>query len=174
MSSKLNKITSILLMVSSIAVIGLFLYGYAIRPDLIYKLSTVIDYNETHDFSSGDLPIFLYIKNIGKSPVNLRIIVRLYNSSLSDYVSVDYDIFDQTEIILDNSLKSGETVNKTIYFSHKPDHEYIAMLFYLEPIRDFNPISSFDESFTGLTQDRPTALLMRHVNDSIFMRVKNR
>ena len=53
-------------------------------------------------------------------------------------------------------------------------HEYIAMLFYLEPIRDYNPISSFDESFTGLTQDRPTALLMKNVSGTTFMRVKNR
>jgi len=174
MASKTYRTISILLMASSIAVIGLFLYGYATRADLTYKLSTIINYNETHDFSAGDLPIFLYMKNIGNSPVDIRIIVRLYNSSLSNYDSVDYGFFDQTEIELDSSLKSGENVNKTIYFSPEPDNEYIAMLFYLEPIRDYNPISSFDESFTGLTQDRPTALLMKQVNDTTFMRVKNR
>jgi len=174
MSAKTYRIISILLLASSTAVIGLFLYGYATRPDLTYKLSTIIDYNETHDFSAGDLPIFLYMKNIGNSPVDIRIIVRLYNSSLCNYDSVDYGVFGQTVIELDSSLKSGENVNKTIYFSPEPDNEYIAMLFYLEPIRDYNPISSFDESFTGLTQDRPTALLMKQVNDATFMRVKNR
>jgi len=174
MSAKTYRIISILLLASSIAVIGLFLYGYATRPDLTYKLSTIIDYNKTHDFSAEELPIFLYMKNIGNSPVDIRIIVRLYNSSLGNYDSVDYGVFDQTEIELDSSLKSGAEVNKTIYFSHESGHEYIAMLFYLEPKRDYNPISSFDESFTGLTPDRPTALLMKQVNDTTFMRVKNR
>ena len=169
-----NKTISILLVVTSIAVIGLFLYGYAIRPELTYKLSTIIDYNETYDFSSGELPIVLYLKNIGKRPVDVRIVVRLYNSSLNDYNMVDKGIFYQTEIELDSSIKAGETENKTIYYSPEPDHEYIAMLFYLEPIRDFNPVSSFDESFVGFTQDRPTALLMKHVNEGIYMRVKSR
>ena len=174
MSTSSNKTISILLVVSSIAVVGLFLFGFATRPEITYKLSTIIDYNETHDFSSGDLPVFLYMKNIGKSPVDLKIVIRLYNSSLSDLNSVDYGIFEQSEIKLDGSLQPGESLNQTIQFSHKPDHEYIAMLFYLEPIRDFNPISSFDESFTGLTQDRPTALLMKNVSGTTFMRVKNK
>jgi len=173
MSPKNQKVISILLLFSSIIVIVLFLYGYATRPELTYKLSTIIDYNETHDFSTGSLPIFLYTKNVGNSPVDIKLIVRLYNSSLSDFNVVDYDVFKQASIEL-NSIQSSEEVNKTIYFTYEADHEYIAMLFYIEPIRDINPVNSFEESFTNLSQERPTAILMKHIEGIEYMRVKNR
>jgi len=174
MSSKNQKVISILLLFSSILVIALFLYGYATRPEITYKLSTIIDYNETHDFSTGSLPIFLYSKNVGDSPVELKIIVRLFNSSLSDFNIVDYDVFKQASIELNNSLKPSEEVNKTIFFTFEDEHEYIAMLFYIEPIRDINPVNSFEESFTNLSQERPTAILMKHIEGIEYMRVKNR
>ena len=173
MAPKNQKVISIFLLFSSIIVIVLFLYGYATRPELTYKLSTIIDYNETHDFSTGSLPIFLYTKNVGDSPVDIKMIVRLYNSSLSDFNIVDYDVYKQASIEL-NSIQSSEEVKKTIYFTYEADHEYIAMLFYIEPIRDINPVNSFEESFTNLSQERPTAILMKHIEGIEYMRVKNR
>ena len=171
---KKNRVISIILLVFSIIVITLFLYGYIEKPKLTYRLSTIIDYNETYDFSINNLPVFLYVKNIGDSSIDVNIIVRLYNSSIIGYNYIDYDFYKELSINLVEGLKPEEEANVTVYLTFESGHEYIAMQFIPEPIRDFNPINSFSESFATLISNRPTAILMRHVNGTIFTRVSNR
>ena len=170
MSVLSSRNESIVLLCVSVTIALLFTYGVIATPVVSYNLSTVLEYNETWDFSNGGLPIILNLENTGLNPVSLKIAVRYYNSSHPTEDTTEYEYYREMWLTLDESVKVGESRQVNTSMIPEGDHQYIAMLFYPVPFRDLNPVSSFEESFTRLINVRPTAILLKHIEGTVYMR----
>ena len=158
----------------SLTVVCFFVYGILSHPELQYNLSTDIVYNETWDFLIGAIPIYLHVENTGSNPASIGIVVRYYNATHPTAKVQNYDGYRDISIEMEEPINVGEVRQVNVSMIPEEGHDYIALLFYPLPIRDLNPISSFDESFTQLQDVRPTAILLRHIEDQIYMRVRGK
>ena len=177
MALSYSRIQAVGMLAISIALNLAFLYGIFSRPSISYHLSTPVDYNGTVDFSTGNLPVELNLRNTGLSPARVKLVARFYNMSLADKSS-----FHVEELETFSVLRLPRSVS-----AHMPDYDafevvfeaaanssYLVLIYSIEVDWKVGPISRFHNSFVINNPERPTALLMKHVSGEKYIRVKSR
>ncbi len=177
MSFSDSKPEAALLLLIAVAITISFLFGLSTRPVIAYTLSTPLEYNGTHNFGTGDLLVNLELKNEGLSPARIKLTVRLYNMSLTAPKEIEtYDIegFTVFHVTLDTPIRKNEDTIYSIRLKSSDEATYLLLIYTAESQPLLDPITSFHDSFTIYTPERPTALLLKYVEENIFMRVRGR
>lgn len=172
-----SRIQAYGMLVISIAIILAFLYGIFTRPVIFYHLSTPIDYNGTVDLSAEILPVELNLRNTGFSPARVTLVVRLYNMSLHEagsFVVEELEEFPVLRLPWSVSAKMSEYDTVDVAFEPAANSTYLVLIYSIEVDLKVGPISRFHNSFAINNPERPTALLMKHVSDEKYMRVRRR
>ena len=153
------------------------LYGFMTKPVIEYHLSTDVDYNETIDLSLGNLDVDLEMTNTGLSPGKVGLTIWLYNMSVvspEDGDITHLEGYTELKANLQESIDPSQHEVFTISISPLEDSDYLILAFSVTsyPVRD--PVSGFYTSFSTYNPERPTALLLRHLGDMHYMRVRSR
>lgn len=173
-----NSRTEAVLLLSAALVIGsAFFFGLVTRPVITFTLSTPLDYNGTIDFESGDILVNLETKNEGLSAARVGLGVWLYNMSLTGPNGVETivrDGFTELRISLDEPIRRSGDYTYPITLKPAGKATYLVLVFSAESQPRWDPMTGFYDSFAIYKPERPTALLLRHVEDEVFMRVRSR
>lgn len=165
------------MLVISIAINLAFLYGIVARPVISYHLSTPLDYNETIDFSTENLRVEFKLRNKGFSPARLRLAVRFYNMSLHNtesFIVEDEGEFSVLRLPWDVSAHQSEYESFEVAFDSAANATYLVLFYSVEGDWKLEPTTRFHNSFAIYKPERPTALLLKHVSDMRYMRVRSR
>jgi len=161
----------------AIAINLAFLYGIFSRPSISYHLSTMVDYNGTVDFSTENLPVELTLRNTGLSPAKMKLVARFYNMSLTEKSSFDVEELETFSVLrlpLSVSAHMQDYDAFEAVFEPEANSTYLVLIYSIEVDWKVGPISRFHNSFAINKPERPTALLMKHLSDEMYMRVKKR
>jgi len=172
-----SKFEAALLLLIAAAITFSFLYGLATRPVIAYTLSTPLEFNTTHDFGSGDLLVNLRMTNEGLSPARVGLTVRLYNMSLTEPKGIETfsgEGFTAFRVTLDDPIRKKEDATYSIRLRSTGEATYLVLIFTAESQPLSDPVTSFYDSFSIYTPERPNALLLKHVERDNFMRVRGR
>jgi len=153
------------------------LYGFMTKPVIEYHLSTEIDYNETIDLSFGNLDIDLEMTNTGLSPGKVGLTIWLYNMSIVSPEDVDethFEGYTEVKAKLHEPIGPSQYEVFTITVSPLEDSTYLILAFSVTPYPVRDPVSGFYTSFSQYSPERPTAVLLRHLGDMRYMRVRSR
>ncbi|RLI08134.1 hypothetical protein DRO42_06875 [Candidatus Bathyarchaeota archaeon] len=172
-----SRIQAAAMLLVSLAINLVFLYGVVARPVISYHLSTPLDYNGTIDFEAEALPVELRVRNKGLSPARVRLVVRFYNMSpvgaegwsLSEEGGVS-----EARLPWRAPARQSEPESFAVTFDSRGNATYALLIFYIEVDRGARPLDRFHNSFITYRPERPTAILLRHISDTKFMRVKRR
>jgi len=166
-----------LFLVVPLMVIALLVYGLATRPLIVYSLSTSLDYNATVNLESGGLEVDLNVENVGASPSRVTLRVRLYNASLSEPVEAEIaheQYYDEFYIHIDDAVGRYEHGVETLYIEPEGDDGYLAVTFTAQPLLGANPARGFYDSLAIFRSQRPTALLLKNMEDGVYKRVQSK
>jgi len=153
------------------------LYGFMAKPVIEYHLSTNVDYNETIDLSLGDLNINLEMTNTGLSPVKVGLTIWLYNMSVVSPEDVDethFEGYTELKTKLHEPIDPSQHEVFTLIVSPLEDSTYLILAFSVTPYPVRDPVGGFYTSFSQYNPERPTAILLRHLGDMRYMRVRGR
>ena len=153
------------------------LYGFITKPVIEYHLSTDVNYNETIDLSLGNLDVDLEMTNTGLSPGKVSLTIWLYNMTVVSPEDVDethLEGYTELKANLQESIDPSQHEVFTISISPLEDSTYLILAFSVTPYPARDPVSGFYTSFAKHNPERPTALLMRHLGDMRYMRVRSR
>ncbi len=170
-----SRIQAAAMLLVSLAVNLAFLYGVVARPVISYHLSTPLDYNGTIDFEAEALPVELRVRNKGLSPARVRLVVRFYN--MSPVGVEDWSLSEEggvSEMRLPWRAPHQAEESFAVTFDSRGNATYALLIFYIEVDRGARPLDRFHNSFITYRPERPTAILLRHISDTKFMRVKRR
>ena len=171
-----SRIQAAAMLLVSLAINLAFLYGVVARPVISYHLSTPLDYNETIDFEAEVLPVELWVRNKGLSPARVRLVVRFYN--MSPVGAEGWSLSEEggvSEMRLPWRAPAHQAEESfAVTFDSRGNATYALLIFYIEVDRGAGPLDRFHNSFITYRPERPTALLLRHVSDMTFMRVRRR
>ena len=172
-----SKIQAIGMLVVSIAINLAFLIGIFTRPVISYHLSTPVDYNGTIDFGTENLPVELNLRNTGLSPARVRLIVRFYNMSLyrAESFSVEEkEAYSVLRIPWSMSAHQSEYDILEVVFDSAANATYLVLVYSIEGDWKGGLTNRFYNSFAIYKPERPTALLLKHVSDMMYLRVRSR
>jgi hypothetical protein len=153
------------------------LYGLITRPMISYHISTPIDYNKTVDFNMESLQVELKIRNKGYSPARVRLVTFYYNMSLQEdrvFNIEEAEGFSVTSVPWDVFPNQSEYDTFEIKFDSEENSSYLALIFSVEGELKAKLATRFHNSFSIFKGERPTALLLKHIGDREYMRVKRR
>jgi hypothetical protein len=153
------------------------LYGFMNKPVIDYHLSTDVDYNETIDLSLGNLNVNLEMANTGLSPGKVGLTIWLYNMSVvspEDVEETHFEGYTELKAKLHEPIDPSKQEVFTVTVSPLEDSDYLILAFRVSsyPVRD--PVGGFYTSFSQYSPERPTAVLLRHLGDMRYMRVRSR
>lgn len=172
-----SKIEAALLLCIAITINLVFFYGLITRPIIRYHLSTPLDYDSEIDFNSEELLVDLEATNEGFSPARVAMVVRMYNMSLTGpewiEASVEGDL-SELRIPLDEPIRQSGEESFKIILNVDGNATYLVLIFSIESQPQGDPIVEFHDSFALYKPEKPTALLLRHVDGRRFMRVTSR
>lgn len=172
-----SKIEAIMLVSMAVAINLTFFYGFATKPIIEYHLSTPLDYNRTIDFDSEYLLVNLEASNTGLSPTRVELVVNLYNATLVEFEGFEEKIGEglyKASITLDDPIRPSEFVNYNVTMRPEGNVTYLVLIFSVKSIPRHDPITGYYNSFTTFKPERPTALLLKHIDGNWFMRVRRR
>lgn len=153
------------------------LYGFMTKPVIEYHLSTDIDYNETIDLSLRNLNVDLEMTNTGLSPGKVGVTIWLYNMSVvspEDFDETHLEGYTELKANLQEPIDPSQKEVFTITVSLIEDSAYLILAFSVTPYPVRDPVSGFYTSFSQYNPERPTAILLRHLGDMRYMRVRSR
>lgn len=172
-----SKIEAALLISAALAINIGFFYGLATKPVIEYNISTPLDYNGTVDFDSEELYVSLEIRNRGSSPARITLAVRLYNCTLMGPGGLETylgDGFTEISIPSTEPIRRSEDREHTITIEPEGNVTHALLIFLIRVQPRLDPMTGFYESFTTVKPERPTALLLKHIDGEKFMRVRSR
>lgn len=172
-----SKIEAALLFLIAAAISFSFFYGLATRPVIAYTLSTPLEYNGTYDFESGDLIVNLKMTNEGLSPARVELKFWLYNMSLIEPKGIEPfsgEGFTEFRVTLNDPIRKEEDVIYSLKLRSAGKATYLVLIFAAESQPLSDPVASFHDSFAIYTPERPTALLLKHLGEDSYMRVRGR
>ena len=172
-----SKIEAALLISAALAINIGFFYGLATKPVIEYNISTPLDYNGTVDFDSEELHVTLETRNRGSSPARITLAVRLYNCTLTGTVGLEThlgDGFTEYSIPSTEPIRKSEGREHTIALEPEVNVTHAVLIFLIRVQQRLDPVTGFYDSFTRVKPERPTALLLKHIDGERFMRVRSR
>lgn len=172
-----SKIQAVGMLFISIAINLAFLYGIFTKPVIPYHLSTPVDYNGTIDLSTENLRVDLNLRNRGLSPARVTLVVRFYNMSLQETESLsveEEEAFSRLRVPWSVSARQSEYEAFEVSFDSVANATYLVLIYSVEPDWKVASTSRFYNSFAVYEPERPTALLLKHVGDTKYMRVRSR
>jgi len=172
-----SKIEASTLVVMALTINLALLYGFITKPVIVYNLSTDVDYNETIDLSVGVLDVDLNMTNTGLSPGKVGLTIWLYNMSVVSPEDVDethLEGYTEVKTMLNEPIGPSQSEVFTITVEPLDDSAYLILAFSASPYPVRDPVGGFYTSFSQFTPERPTAVLLSHLGDMRYMRVKSR
>jgi len=153
------------------------IFGFMTKPVIDYHLSTDIDYNETIDLGLGSLNVNLEMTNTGLSPGKVGLTIWLYNMSVvspEDFDETHFESYTELKTNLQEPIGPSEKEVFTVIVGAHEDSAYLILAFSVSPYPVRDPIGGFYTSFSQYNPERPTAILLRHLGDTRYMRVSSR
>ncbi len=172
-----SKVETVMLVSMAVAINLTFFYGFATKPIIEYHLSTPLDYNRTIDFDLEYLLVNLEASNTGLSPSRVELVVNLYNATLVEFEGFEEKIGEgiyKVGITLDDPIRPSECTNYNVTMRPVGNATYLVLIFSVKVRPQYDPITGFYNSFATFKPERPTALLLRHIDGNSFMRVRRR
>jgi len=177
MGFKRSRDEALLLLGIAVAINLALIYGLATRPVMAYHLTTEMGYNETIDFESQELVVNLEAENRGLSPARVELTLVLYNASLIEPERVEPPEgarYHTVEVSLDDPIKRSSTEVYTIKLRPEGEPDYMVFIFEVSARPRWDPFSGFFDSFMVTKPERPTALLLKRIDGTTYMRTRQR
>jgi len=164
------------MLMAAVVINAAFFYGIAARPYISYHLYTPLDYDKTIDFSNNTLKVSLRLSNTGRSDAHVWLVVQYYNMSLIGPEVLSESEIDgglQVQIPWDLLPRRQDDDAFNLTFTTAGNATYLTLIFSIEENLEAPFMARFHGSFAYYNPERPTALLLKHKGDLMFMRVKN-
>ena len=177
MAQKGGRTEAYILLILTITINALIIYGFVSKPIIAYHLTTPLEYNGSINMGLRDLHVTLVARNRGDSSAKLDFAVRIYNLSVTGPGNLEVspnDDFTLIKIPLKDPIFASGERDKKITLKNDGDADYLVLVFSLETRRSLNPVTGFFGSFEVQQPERPTALLLKRIEPGVYKRVTQR